>query len=175
MSVLTLVAAKEHLSITVATSDTKLQGIIDAAEAAIVAKCGPLAATETTEQASSVGGALMLSTPPAISLTSVTPLVGGTALTVGDLTLNKPSGVVYGAPTGDYVVVYSAGREDVPADLLLAIKELVRHLWDTQRGPTRRPGATTSEITSNTMPGAAYMMPFRVAELIAPHMQGGFS
>ncbi|WP_028657102.1 phage gp6-like head-tail connector protein [Nocardioides sp. J54] len=174
MSVLTAEQAKSHLNIT-ADVDAQLQVFIDAAEAAIVAKCGPLAPTEVTERATARDGMLTLATPPAISLTSLTPASGGTALAADILSLDRPSGVVYGVPDGTYVVVYQAGRAAVPADLLMGVKELVRHLWDTQRGPSRRPGATTSEITANTIPGAAYMMPFRVAELIAPHMQPGFA
>lgn len=177
MSALTVEQAKTHLNIPAATTtyDTELQAFIDAAEAAIGSKCGPLAATATTETATAVGGSMPLASPPAISLTSVTPVDGGTALTVSDLRLSGSAGVVYDVPDGTYTVVYSAGRESVPADLLMAVKELVRHLWDTQRGPTRRPGSNTSETTANTIPGAAYLMPFRVAELIAPHMQGGFA
>jgi hypothetical protein len=56
---------------------------------------------------------------------------------------------------------------------LMAIRELVRHLWRTQRGPTRRPGSEPSESVSNTVPGAAYVLPFRVVELITPHVQVG--
>lgn len=174
MSVLTVAQAKAYLSITTDV-DAQLQTFIDAAEAAIATKCGPLAATTVTDQVTAASGALMLTTPPVISLTSVTPIGGGTALTLADLTLNQPSGVVSDVPSGTYTVVYSAGRSAVPPDLLMAVKELVRHLWNTQRGPTTRPGSITSETTSNTLPGAAYMMPFRVAELIAPHMQAGFA
>jgi hypothetical protein len=59
--------------------------------------------------------------------------------------------------------------------LLMAVKELVRHMWQTQRGPTRRPGSQPSESAANTVPGAAYLLPFRVSELIAPHLQPGFA
>ena len=175
MSALELDDAKKHLGITGATFDAQLQEFIDSAEAAIASKCGPLAATATTDQVSASCGVMMLPTCPVLSLTSVTPVDGGAALTVGDLQLDGTPGIVRGVPTGRYTVVYSAGRASVPADLLMAVKELVRHLWDTQRGPARRPGSTVSDATSNTIPGAAYMMPFRVAELIAPHMQPGFA
>lgn len=175
MSTLTLAEAKTHLNITSTDHDAELQVFIDAAEAAIVAKCGPLAATATTETVTAASGMLLLANPPAISLTSVTPVDGGTALTVSDLRLDERAGVVYEVPDGTYTVVYSAGRSSVTEDLMQAVRELVRHLWQTQRGQTKRPGSNTSETTANTITGAAYLLPFRVSELIAPHMQAGLS
>jgi hypothetical protein len=72
-------------------------------------------------------------------------------------------------------VVYSAGRASCPADLLLAVRELVRHIWETQRGGTRRPGSSASSETANTIAGAAYLFPFRVEQLLAPYIQPGFA
>lgn len=175
MSLLELSDVKAYLAITSGTHDIVLQGFIDAAESAITAKCGPLAATAVEQHVEASAGTIMLSTIPALALTSITPAAGGTPLSLSGVTLDGPSGVVSGVSSGTYVVVYSAGRDPAPADLLMGVKELVRHLWDTQRGPGRRPGSTTSETTANTIPGAAYMMPFRVAELIAPHLQPGFA
>lgn len=178
MSVLTLQQAQTHLNMG-AQHATELQSFIDAAEAAIAKRCGPLASTATTVRVDGGGFALTLPTTPALSLTSVTP-ADGTALTLTDLYLNTGAGVVtYNSgitfTARFYDVVYNAGRATVPDDLLMAIKELVRHMWQTQRGPTRRPGSQPSEATANTVPGAAYMLPFRVSELIAPHLQHGFA
>lgn len=173
MAVLLLPDAKAYLNITVEDSDTTLAAIIASAEAAITRKCGPLEPTAVTERVVHRGGELLLSTLPVVSLTSVTP-DGGAALSLTGLYVD-PAGVVTGLGAGTYDVVYSAGRATCPADLLLAVKELVRHLFGPQRGPTGRPGSRGSETTANTIPGAAYMMPFRVAELIAPHVQPGFA
>ncbi len=177
MSVLTLAQAKTHLNISVTTHDTELQTVIDSAEAAIAQKCGPLASTSTTSRVQGESCSLVLPVPPVISLTSVTP-VGGSALTLGDL-LVAPGGVVEYASGGSfseswYDVVYAAGRATCPADLLFAVKELVRHVWQTQRGPSGRPGSSASSEASNSLPGSAYMFPFRVAQLIAPYEQPGF-
>lgn len=178
MAVVTVTEVKAHLNITGAGYDTDLGVFIDRAEAAIAAKCGPLAAESKTERIDGHTSRLVLRSTPVISLTSVTP-VDGTALTVGDLYVS-PSGVVEYDDGGSfsaarYTVVYQAGRSSVPADLKYAILELVRHFWATQRGPSRRPGSTSSTETANTIAGAAYMMPFRVLELIAPHIQPGFA
>ena len=125
------------------------------------------------------GPSLVLPVCPATLLVSVLA-DGETALTVDDLYLDEVSGVVTynsGATFSArfYTVAYMAGRETCPDDLKLAVLELVRHFWDTQRGPVRRPGSTASEGTSNTIPGAAYLLPFRVSELIAAHLQPGFA
>lgn len=179
MSVLPIATARAHLNITGIAHDTKLESVIDAAEAVIAQRCGPLVSTATTVRIAGGGSALVLPVTPALSLTTVTP-VDGTALTLGDLYLDTGAGIVtYNSGSSFsaryYTVVYAAGRTSVPSDLLMAIQELVRHMWETQRGPTRRPGSTASDATSNTVPGAAYLLPFRVSELIAPHVQFGFA
>ena len=179
MSVLDLASANAHLNITSGTSDVEVQAFIDAAEAAIAKRCGPRASTAVTVRVRGGALELLLTTTPALSLTSVTP-VDGTALTLGDLYLDTAAGLVTfnsgsAFSARYYTVVYNAGRSPCPADLLMAVKELLRHMWQTQRGPTRRPGSQPSEGTANTVPGAAYLLPFRVSELIAPHLQPGFA
>jgi hypothetical protein len=110
---------------------------------------------------------------PAVSLTSVTPY-SGTALTLSDLYLDTRTGLVTFNNMSPFVaayydVVYDAGRSTCPADLLFAVKELVRHLWATQRAGAR--GGASAE--GNAAPGAAHLLPYRVAELIVPHAQIG--
>lgn len=178
MSVLTLQAAKTHLNIASTANDVELQGMIYAAESAIARKVGPLEPTTVTERVPG-GSALALRTSPAISLTSVTT-VTGTALTLTDLYLDTEAGVVsnnWGESfhAVAYDVVYQAGRTTCPDDILLALKELVRHLWDSQRGGARRPGAQQSDALANTLPGSAYTFPIRVSELLAPHVRLGFA
>lgn len=179
MSVVSVPEVKTHLNLTVATHDVELQTFIDSAEGAISERVGPLAPTATTARVRGGGAALVLPVSPAVSLTSVTP-ADSTALTLADLHLDTGAGLVtYNSGSAFsaryYTVVYSAGRATSPADLKLAVKELVRHLWATQRGTTARPGSRESESASNTLPGAAYAFPFRVEQLIAPHEQPGFA
>ncbi|NUR81001.1 MAG: hypothetical protein HOQ21_11220 [Dermatophilaceae bacterium] len=177
MSVLTLAAAKSHLNITTTTDDAELQSVIDAAEAAIAYRCGPLAPTSQTVRLSGGGPSLILPTAPVVSVESVTP-VGGTALSMADMFVNKDAGTVslalggtFGA--GQYDVSFTAGRSSVPADLLLAIKELVRHLWSTQRG--NAPGAQTAlpEDAAAAFGGGGFTGgPLSTVEqLIAPYEQ----
>lgn len=175
MSVLALNDAKSHLNISGDTHNAELQDFIDAAEAVIAAKVGPLEPTTVTARVSGGTSGLALPITPVISLTSLT-IVGGSASDVSLLYANPITGVVgYNSGslsfTGSWDVVYQAGRTTCPQDLLLAVKELVRHLWATQRA-TARPGPAQDP----NVPGAAHMLPYRVAELIAPHMQiAGFA
>lgn len=173
MAVLALADVKAYLNITDESYNGKLQDMLDAAMAAIGERVGPLTPTTRTVRARSTGRSLRLP-GPAISITSIADMYGS-GVTVADLYLDATPGLVSYSdgsllPAGHYTVTYVAGRDPLPADLRLAVLELVRHFWDTQRGPTRRPGSTASETTANSVPGAAYMLPFRVAELLKPHM-----
>lgn len=178
MSVLTLADARAHLNISGAEHDVELQAFIDAAEDAIAAKCGPLTSVARTERVRGGGRGLVLRETPVVSLTSVTP-VDGTAYDLDLLDLDGSAGVIElgsGAafPRGRYDVVYQAGRASVPKDLLMGVKELVRHSWNgSQRGPTKRPGSGSSESQANTLPGSAYLFVYKVQEYINPHVQVG--
>lgn len=179
MAVLSLSDAKSYLNITASQDDAELTSFIAAAEAAIAKKCGPLEESTVTARVHGGSDALSLPVTPAVSLTSVTP-VGGTALTLSDLYLDTGSGLVTYDVSGcftsaRYTVVYQAGRASCPDDLLHAVKALTKHMWETQRGGTSRPGGRGSDSYSNTLPGAAYAFPFRVEQLMAPHLQPGFA
>jgi hypothetical protein len=56
----------------------------------------------------------------------------------------------------------------MPAPVRLATLELVRHLWDTQRGPAV--GSLDDAPTPRV--GTSYAVPNRVTELLAPYMLG---
>lgn len=178
MSTLTLVAAKAHLNINVDTYDATVQAFIDAAEAMIGERVGPLASTPVTCRVKPNGCRLSLPTIPAVSLTSVTP-ADSAALTLSDLYLNTDAAVVtYNSGQSFtaryYVVVYQAGRASIPADLLLAIKEQVRGMFEaSQRGDASRVGE--EEYPSNTVANAEFSLSFEVSRLIAPHIQPGFA
>lgn len=178
MSVVTLAEAKLHLNITANTDDAEIQTKIDAAEGAVVDKTGPLTNTSVTERVRGGGCALTVQVTPLVSVTSVTPADGGTPLDVSQMTTDEAGVIEYltGARFTDrwYDVEFTAGHGTaIPANLKEGVLELVRHLWDTQRGGSRRPGPPVSTAASNTLPGAAYLFPFRVEQLIAPFVQVG--
>lgn len=181
MSVLALEVAKAHLNIPASSTadDDELQVTIDAAEGALARACGPLAPTTVTERVKGSRTMLKLRVTPALELTSVTP-VGGAALTLSDLYLDQLAGVIEydtGGTFGSraYTVVYVAGRDPIPDDLLQGVKELLRHMWKTQRGRERRrvPGVdgTDPEELAAAVGGAGF--PPRVLQLIEPYRQVG--
>lgn len=175
MSALDLAAARSHLNITAETHDAEITTTIEAAEGAIASLCGPLEPVTRTERVRGGRPALTLLVTPVVTLTSVTAL-DGTTLTVDDLFVSPHAGRVTRTDgslfsAAFYDVVYSCGRTECPPGLLLAVKEMLRHLWDTQRGGSRRPGSQQSEALSNSLPGSAYTFPNRVTELMTPHMQ----
>lgn len=182
MAALTITEAKTHLNISGSTQDAELLAVIAAAEAAIVALVGPLESRTVTRFLDTpTGRVLALPVLPVLSLTSVTP-ANDAALDVDDLRVDLASGLVrFVGSSGSwsdsegYTVVYEAGRNPLPGDLRMAALELVRHFWSTQRGPTRRPGAASSDAVANTIPGAAYALPIRVSQLLAPHQTLGFA
>lgn len=173
MTVVAVDKMKAHLNITSGSHDAELLTFIAAAVAAISERVGALEPTPTTVRVRPSQRVLRVPAP-AVSLTSVTD-ADGESVDVDDLFFDTATGLVsfndgLSFSSRYYTVTYVAGRDPVPADLVLAVMELVRHFWLTQRGPTRRPGGSTSEGTSNTVPGAAYLLPFRVSELLKPHM-----
>lgn len=177
MSALTLDQAKAHLAIPDDKYDADLTAIIASAEAVLCKRVGPLSSTAVTRRIAGGTWTLALPITPAISLTSLTPRTG-TALTLSDLYLDTTTGVVTFNNLTPFVaayydVVYNAGRATCPADLLLAVKELVRHLWETRRGnrAAASEGGATARSVGTAVPGVAYLLPYRVTELIAPHIQ----
>ncbi|WP_182379825.1 hypothetical protein [Nocardioides sp. WS12] len=175
MSAVSLADVKTYLNITVPDYDTELQGFVDAAEAVIGEKCGSLTSVSRTDRVTGGYDSLVLPVSPVVSLTSVIP-VNGSALTLGDLYLSASAGVVtYNSgsafSSAAYDVTFQYGRSSLPSDLALAVKELVRHLWMTQRGPTGSP----STGGGDTPAPPAFLLPWRVLELIAPHLQAGIA
>jgi hypothetical protein len=177
VSALLLADAKTHLNMSASTNDAELQAVIDAAEAVLARRVGPLEPAATTDRVIGLADSLVVRTVPAVSLTSITG-PSGSALDLTNIHLEQGSGVIT-HNLGQYfveryyTVAYSAGRASCPDDLLLAVKELVRHVWQTQRGSGGRPGSAPVDVSST--PGLGYYLPYRVQELIAPHLQPGFA
>lgn len=180
MSVVGIEDVKKYLKITRDHDDDTLQQIIDAAEAKIGMRIPLDPAEVRTSVVTPNGSYLVLPWSPVVELTSITPNVGD-ALDVDLLVAN--GGVVeyiVGAgtfPATSYTIVYKAGYPDppgLPHNLKLAIYELVRHLWRPQRG-NQRPGSPQSDAPSNTVPGASFLMPNRVTELLADFELPGFA
>jgi Phage gp6-like head-tail connector protein len=174
--------AKAYLNITDTKSDDELRQFIASAEAAISNRCGPLVPTEVTRTVTAYGNQLVLPVIPALSLTSMTRTADSTTVDVGMFTL-RPSGVatvtsgvaMYFSP-GDYTVTWMAGRSTIPADLYRAVLEMLRNLWETQRGGSTSggmPGAGFDQEVATR--DAAFAWPWRVEQLVAPYIQLGIA
>lgn len=174
-SVLSLDQAKQHLNITSTTNDAEVQVTIDAAEARLSQEVGPLSGVDKSARVSTAGAFLLLPSAPVQSLTSITDVRASEALDLTLLTLDGEAGTVYYTDGNSlfrspaYDVAFRAGWSTVPADLMYAIKELVRHLWQTQRG-----NPMISSLADQAPIGAApagFALPNRVMEMIEPYRQ----
>lgn len=181
MALLTLVEAKAQLNLTSDTDDAELQDYIDSVTTVIEEYCGPVEPREVTERHDAEGGrrVIVLRTTPALSLTSVTPvLTGGTTYPVDGLDLDPDTGQVRRLDGGRFrglllftVQVGRAGVPPIPPTINLAARMLVQHLYRTQR-PSRSgslAGGGDDYTVSEPIPGFGYAVPNRVLELLAPY------
>lgn len=175
-----LADVKAHLNLTGDGDDAELQQMLDAAVAHLSRLVGPLTATAYTERLSgNSGGPLILSHTPVVSLTSVA-YSDGTSVDVDDLDVGENGLVYWNYGTTGYwttgsrnvTVVYEAGRSDLPADLRLAVLELTRHLWTTQRGIAENRPRFDDGPDDFAPTGSSFTLPRRVEELIAPFRYG---
>lgn len=184
MSLVLLADVKKHLNITSSTDDAELQVFIDTAEAALaqVLNAGStLAVQSVTQRAAGYAKSLVLTRAPVVSVTSVTGAYTG-ALSLSDLDIDLEHGLINYPPLMAfafwdpwYTIVYQAGytAQSLPLDLALAVKELVRHFWTTQRGAvSARPGPGGF---NEPFPASGYSFPNRVLELVKHYTVSGFA
>lgn len=172
MTVLSLDEIHEHLNITEAINDSELLGFLEAAEAMIAERVGPLEPTEFTSTVYSGSNGLTLPAKPVLSIISITA-ASGAVYVPADLLVDGQTGEVttsagYDLLSGRYTVTYEAGYPDfeLPESLRLAIKELVRHFWErSQRGRSSRRGTDDQAAT------ATYLIPNFVQGLLEPHQK----
>lgn len=165
---------KAHLRITTSAQDEELRTFLFAATAAAESWCGRLFRRQTVVEVRSGGtSSILLDEGPALSITTVTE--SGTTLAASDYyldgqTLTRRDGT-YSAGCwleglGNVTVTYVAGMSTFPEDLRHGLKELVRHLWQTQRGNMPVPNQGPDDVY---IPGLTYTFPRRVLELLSPY------
>ena len=140
------------------------EGDVLAAEAEMVAQCGPILATTVTDVLTMDAATQVLSARVA-SLTSVTS-EAGTAYTKTDFRINgqllsrKDGGTIPAWAT----VVYTSGwaQASIPASVVMAGRMLARHLWRTRLGNQR---VNESEL----VPGSAWLWPKQARDLVADY------
>ena len=179
-SILSLAEAKLHLSAgpgsTWTSDDDELRNFLQAVTEVVEAKVGPCVRRTTTQRVAGYSAAaIVLNQAPVITVTSVTSVwSGGPAWTTPQLIVDGDAGIVsvqFGAPPfwyGPWDVAYVSGRAVVPERFQHAAKELLRHLWDSQRGQLA--AAPLGGETFTTTTGWAFSVPNRVVELLADDM-----
>ena len=184
MPAVSLPEFKEHLNLSAGTSesDVELQLHLDAAIEAIEDRIGPILWRTIAERVTANGGAVVVTTRPLVSVTSLAMLNGST-YDPDDLDLHLDAGVItleFNAqlPRGRYDVEYVAGHEETNARAKhkLAVLYVAEHFWEMQRkGISDRPGlfGEDTDTAGNVSEAAAnfvyrgYALPRRALELIA--------
>jgi len=172
ISILSVAEAKAHLNITSTADDDELRNFLQAATEVVEAKIGPCVRRSVTERVNEGGRVLALSQFPVLSVESVTSIwSGGPSWTAPQLLWDGDSGTVHQNLWwpfwyGPWTVAYTVGRLAVAERHLHACKELLRHLWETQRGAQQAPPLAGEEIFTSTT-GWTFSVPRRVTELLS--------
>jgi hypothetical protein len=175
ISIISTAEAKAHLnqsSSTPVTDDDELRNFLMAATEVVESKIGPCVRRSVTERVNEGGRVLALSKFPVLSVESVTSVwSGGPSWTAAQLIWDGDAGIVHQNLWwpfwyGPWTVAYTVGRLAVAERHLHAAKELLRHLWETQRGAQQAPPLAGEEIFTSTT-GWTFSVPRRVTELLS--------
>lgn len=171
--IISLDDAKAALNITTTTHDDELRLYVAACTDVIEDIAGPVLRRTLVETFDGAGDSLPLSAR-ALSVTSVTE--DGVTLAASDYVLNAGTGVVtrvagttpllWSPGCQNVTVTYVAGASSVPPHVVLAARELLRHLY-AQGQQGSRPAFGSSEADMASTP-SGFAVPLRVLELLAP-------
>lgn len=150
-------------------NDTEMEGVLAAAIGLVAAHVGPLEPVEVVEH-HAARSVLILRQAPVVEIVSIAG--PGGVVSPAQYELDKAAGLVHftgGVASGSCTVTYSAGREELPAGIRLAILIVAAHLWETQRVPGRAGvmGQQTAAAAATVPMGFA--IPNRAATLMAPY------
>ena len=172
---------KAHLNITDTTQDVEVQAMLDAATGVAEGVVGPIVERGVTSRVDFPGGALALPAYPVVSVESVSSVRRDAVYPETDLEVDATAGMVRltggsGLPADMYDVTYTVGRaattDDVPAALKLAVLVIGKHMWETQRGRTARPGILGHNSgVEDERPLMGFALPNRALQLLQPYRQ----
>lgn len=132
---------KDILNITTTTYDEELRAYIESATNAAEDHRDEIIAKRTVTYKNMFYGCTELVLPkrPVISLTSVVNVETGLSYNTSGYNLNNSTGKLRALTGGSFIglleFTYVAGYRVVPAPFSLAVRMIVQHLWETQRGP----------------------------------------
>jgi hypothetical protein len=161
---------------TVADDDDELRGMIEATTRIVEHFAGAVTRRTVTEESRGGAPALLLQVTPVIAVTAIAPVQSNQLeADVAGLVVDTATGIVRRVdgtafPPGPYRVTYTAGRSVPSANLTLAGRIILQHLWRTQRAGRRGALAGGGDDYSVTepIPGLGYAVPNRALELLAP-------
>jgi len=170
--IVSLSDVKRYLNITSTASDDELrQFILEATDIAEPLVNQKLRRDSFSEKYTATEDSIMLIKQPVVSVTSL--VENGVTLTENvDFYVNYRAGLVYRGDTtmrrfwrsgqNNITVNYVAGKTDPSPVEQLLIKEIVRHLWRTQRGASPM---SMGSGDSDYIPGGSNIVTYRIQEL----------
>lgn len=165
--IITLEDAKASIGVTGTQNDSDLEQYISAATPVIENIAGPVVVREVTYTVNGGEAHYLL---PARFTSVVSVEVDGVATTGYDAYpragIVSPSSGVFTLGAQNVEIVVSVGYETVPANIVLATRELVRFWWQQGR-QGNRPGFG-NEAPSDPDVSTGYAVPRRVIELLQP-------
>lgn len=173
---ISLSEAKSHLRIRDSDSqyDSDILEWIAACTEIVEFYVGPCVPRTVVEYADP-GWTLLLKQSPVMSIQSIIPYGwNGASFTPTDVSFQE-DGVVRSKTRrffgwGPYEVTYTAGRQVVPGSVAQAVKIILSHMWETQRGASGLPYQNQDSISP--LPGLGYTIPNRALELLKAKDRG---
>jgi hypothetical protein len=164
--------AKKHLRIpdTMTTSDDQIIDFIAASVRTVEFYVGPCLPRTVVEYIDGATRVFALKTTPVLSVTSIVPYQhAGSSFTGSDVIVDSDGVVRIINPSkvfgyGYYEVTYIAGRTVVSANITQAIKIILGHMWETQRGASGLP--YQNQPPTSPVAGMGYTLPNRALELL---------
>lgn len=176
---ISLADARATLRLTSTLQDEEVRLFIEATTAVIERHVNEIIAPRnvvedyTTVNAGRWGDSIALRTVPVISVQSMVSVSMLYTWSPANFHVNTDTGEITNLPTtwplwGDVTINYTAGRQIIPANYLLAAKIIVQHLWQTRRGVA---GAVAPAGMVDTMHGSGrlgwgYAIPNAAIELL---------
>jgi hypothetical protein len=170
ISLISVQEAKDHLNFKSGDSDEELSRFMMASTELVEAKAGYTIRRSFTDRISEGVWQIVLPRRPVLSVQSVTSVwPGGPSWTTSQLITDGEAGIIAPATLlfpfwwGPWDVAYTVGRAVPLEKHLHAVKEQLRHLWDTQRG-SMAPSLLSGEEVFTASTGFSFTVPRRVLE-----------
>lgn len=169
-----LAAAKSKLDIPVTSTgdDEELREFIEATTQCVEYFVGPVTRRTVQQVVRGGGYSVVLHTHPVLSVTSVVGIQSWQMpIEVGALDIDPDTGIVRRSDVlpfwpGEYRFTYIAGRAVLPANVSLAAKLILQHLWRTNFGAARGPSSSDDFLATEQVPGFGYAIPNRALQLL---------